>query len=69
MIKHGPPSQRTQKYDIVVFGEVCQYTTRVMRLTRGRLWEMAILSCMQFVLHADLILFAMFCHFVSGRMF
>ncbi len=31
--------------------------------------EMAILSCMQFVLHADLILFAMFCHFVSGRTF
>jgi hypothetical protein len=31
--------------------------------------EMAILSCMQFVLHADLILFAVFCRFVSGRTF
>jgi hypothetical protein len=31
--------------------------------------EKAILSCMQFVLHADLVLFAMFCHVVSGRTF
>ena len=28
-----------------------------------------LLSCMQFVLHADLILFVMFCHFVSDRTF
>jgi hypothetical protein len=39
MIKCGPPSQSTQKYDIVVSGEVRQYTTRVMRLTRGRLLQ------------------------------
>ena len=30
---------------------------------------MAILSCMQFALHADLILFAVFCRFVSSRTF
>jgi hypothetical protein len=39
MIERGPPSQRTQKYDIVVSGEVRQYTTRVMRLTHGRLLQ------------------------------
>jgi hypothetical protein len=30
---------------------------------------MAFVHCMQFVLHADLILFAVFCRVVSGRTF
>ena len=33
----NPLFLRVKRYDIVVSGEVCNYTTRVMRLTRGRL--------------------------------
>jgi hypothetical protein len=39
MIERGPPSRLTQKNDIVVSGEVGQYTTRVMRLTCGPLLQ------------------------------
>ncbi len=37
LIKRGPTLRRLRKYDIVESGDVSQYTTRVMRLTRGRL--------------------------------
>jgi hypothetical protein len=37
LLKHGPIVCRSLKYDIVNSGDVRQYTTRVMRLTRGRL--------------------------------
>ena len=37
MFEQGPQYRRQRKYDIVESGDVRQYTTRVMRLTRGRL--------------------------------
>jgi hypothetical protein len=37
LIEQGPTLQHLQKYDIVKFGDVHQYTTRVMPLTHGRL--------------------------------
>jgi hypothetical protein len=39
MIERGPSLRRKQQFDIVVSGEVCQYTTRVMRLTRSLLQQ------------------------------
>ncbi len=37
LLQQGPHLRRVQQYDIVISGDVWQYTTRVMRLTRGRL--------------------------------
>ena len=37
LLEQGPRVRRKRKYDIVESGDVRQYTTRVMRLTRGRL--------------------------------
>jgi hypothetical protein len=37
LIANGPIFCRGQRYDIVESGDINNYTTRVMRLTRGRL--------------------------------
>jgi hypothetical protein len=37
LITNGPTFRRKPRYEIVEFGDVCNCTTRAMRLTRGRL--------------------------------
>jgi hypothetical protein len=37
LLKRGPRIRRVRQYDIVISGDVWQYTTQIMRLTHGRL--------------------------------